>query len=149
MHKPKSKAKYRVTVYLRPVKAATIPESWSMPHLEADINHFKGNAAFASIDFVSGYWQPPVDKKSWAKLGVITPSGVLAATRTLPGMKNAATNFQWCIEPCFAELRNRFKAWIDDFCIHGPDENYVLDSLDKLFSICASKNLYVSAKKSV
>lgn len=131
MHKPKSKAEYQVTVDLRPVKRATVLESWPMPHLEAEMNDFHGSTAFASIDFVSGYCQLPVARNSWTKLGVISPAGVLAAARTLPGMKNAAANFQRCIEPCFSELRDRVKAWIDDFCIHTSNETTVLHTVDR------------------
>ena len=101
VHKPNSKAKYRVTVDLRPVNAATILESWPMPNLESALNEFRGSSAFASIDFVSGYWQLPVARESWTKLGVVIPNGVPAATGTLPGMKNAAANFQRCVDRYF------------------------------------------------
>lgn len=51
----KSKAKFRVTVDSRPVNAATVPESWPMPHIEAEKSDFRGRCVFSGIEFVSGY----------------------------------------------------------------------------------------------
>lgn len=41
VHKPNSKAKYRVTVDLRPVNAATVQESWPMPHLVVEVKSLR------------------------------------------------------------------------------------------------------------
>lgn len=43
--KPNSKAKWRRTVDTGPVNADTIEESWPMPHLETEINDFRGSSA--------------------------------------------------------------------------------------------------------
>eukprot|EP00171_Calliarthron_tuberculosum_P000781 IDg781t1 len=120
--KPGSKAKWRMTVDTRPVNAATIQEAWPMPHLEAEINDFKGSTCFASIEFVSGYWQLPLAKESWTCCGVVTPTGIRASTRVLPGLTNSGAHFQRSVEPCFSELRSNLKAWLDDFSLHAKDE---------------------------
>ena len=41
--KPGSRAGYRMTVDLRPVNAATIKESWPMPHLDSEVFDFSGS----------------------------------------------------------------------------------------------------------
>ena len=60
----KGRAKYRMTIDLRPVDSATAKESWPMPPLESEIHEFAGSKYFASLDFVSGYWQLPLHPDS-------------------------------------------------------------------------------------
>ena len=147
--KPGSKANWRLTMDARPVNAATINESWQMPHLEAEINDFRGSKCFASIDFVSGYWQLPLHEDSWTKCGVVTLTGVCASKRMLPGLSNASAHFQRSVEPCFAELRDNLKAWLDDFNLHANKEEELLQVLQRFFEICEPKNSRLSVIKSV
>lgn len=64
VHKPDSKAKYRMTIDLRPINAATEKHSWPMPHIESELSDLSGATCFAKLDFVSGYWQLPVHPNS-------------------------------------------------------------------------------------
>jgi len=145
--KPKSAAKYRMTIDLRPINSATVPETWPMPNVEAEASDFQGSTCFAVLDFVSGYWQLPLDKDSQHLHSFITPRGVVSPTRTQQGSRNAAQNFQAKVEPLFAELRDRLKAWLDDFLLYCTSEDELLDSLLRFFTICSDYNLYLSAKK--
>lgn len=147
--KPNSRANWRFTVDTRPVNAATIEEAWPMPHIEAEINDFPGSKFFASLDFVSGYWQLLLAEESWTNCGVVTPTGVCASKRVLPGLTNAGAHFQRSVEPCFAELKKNLKAWLDDFSLHAETEEELLSVLNRFFEICAEKNLQLSVKKSV
>jgi len=144
--KPGSKAGWRMTVDLRPVNGATIKESWPMPHLDSEVFDFAGSRCFASIDFVSGYWQLPLHPDSYTRCGVVTPRGVVISKRVLPGLANACAYFQSSVEPLFAELRSFFKAWIDDFSLHGKEEEELLDALETFLSICQQKRLWLSAR---
>jgi len=145
--KPGSKAGWRMTVDLRPVNGATIKESWPMPHLDSEVFDFAGSRCFASIDFVSGYWQLPLHPDSYTRCGVVTPRGVVISKRVLPGLANACAYFQSSVEPLFAELRSFFKAWIDDFSLHGKEEEELLDALETFLSICQQKRLWLSARR--
>ena len=57
-------------------------------------------------------------------------------------------HIQSSVERLFKEMRTNIKAWLDDFNIHGKDEGEVLELLEKFFSICKERNLFISAKKS-
>ena len=142
-----SKAKFRMAVDLRPINAATIKESWPMPHLDSEISDFAGSTCFAILDFVSGYWQLPLHPDSYSLCGVVTPKGVVASKRVLPGLANATSYFQSTVEPLFSELRGNLKAWLDDFSIHAKTENSLLNHLETFFTICARKGLFLSARK--
>ena len=142
-----SKAKFRMAVDLRPVNAATVKESWPMPHIDSELQDFAGSKFFASLDYVSGYWQLPLDPDSYSACGIVTPYGVIASKRVLPGLSNATAHFQSSVEPLFAPLREWLKAWLDDFSLHAKDATTLLDKLEIFFNICQEKNLYLHAGK--
>lgn len=48
-------ARYRTTIDLQPVNAATIAEQWPMPVIEAELRGFMGIKHFAFLDFCSSY----------------------------------------------------------------------------------------------
>lgn len=144
-----SKSKFRTTIDLRPVNAATKAEQWPMPVIEAELSDFIGSTHFASIDFCSSYWQCPLDPDSYDACGIISPQGTFVSTRVLHGLKNASAYFQSTIPPLFDEMKDAVKAWIDDFTIHCKTEDMLLENLEKFFRICTRHNLRVSAKKTV
>lgn len=61
---------------------------------------------------------------------------------------NSAANFQEKVADCFGELRQNFKAWIDDFMVFASDENHLLRLLRRFFEICRARRLVVSLPKS-
>jgi len=136
-----------MTVDLRPVNAATIKESWPMPHLDGEVFDFAGSNCFASFDFVSGYWQLPLHPDSYISCFVVAPRGVVISKRVLQGLANAVFYFQSSIESLFASLRDSLKAWVDDFSIHVRAEGVLLDKLEEFFRICQQKGLWLSARK--
>lgn len=72
-----------------------------------------------------------------------------ASTRVLPGLSNAVSHLQGNFEPCFGELRDNMKAWLEDFSSHAKDEATFLDRLERFLEICEEKNFFLSASKSV
>lgn len=126
---------YRLTVDYRPINNATVQTFWPMPNIEAELSDARGATAFAAIDFCSGYWQAPLQPKNQPRLAFMTPEGVVMPTRTTQGGTNSAANFQEKLSDCFSELREHFKAWIDDFFIFAQNENKLLEVLRRLFEI--------------
>ena len=78
----------------------------------------------------------------------MTPEGVFMPTRTPQGERTSAANFQEKIEECFAELRDHFRAWLDDYLIFAETEDELLRILRRFFEICRERNLIVSLPKS-
>lgn len=141
-------AMYRLTVDYRPVNAVTRPTFWPMPNIEAELADTRGSKAFAGIDFCSGYWQVPLHPDSQPLFAFSTPDGVVMPTRTTQGGCNSAANFQEKVEQCFTELKENFKAWIDDFMLFAPSEDDLLRILRRFFEICRKRRLIVSLPKS-
>ena len=92
--KPGSKAKLRMAIDLRPVNAATVKQSWLMPHIDSEVQDFARSMCLAVLDFCSGYWQLPVHPDSYGSCGIVCPNGVYSSTRALPGLTNSTCYFQ-------------------------------------------------------
>lgn len=144
-----SRSKYRMAIDLRPVNAATVKESWPMPHLDSEVMDFAGSTCYASLDFVSAYWQLPLHSESYSACGIVTPKSVLASKWVLPGLAHATSYFQSTVGPLFSELRAKLKVWLDDFNLHTMGETELLDLLARFFAICSEHGLFLSALKSV
>ncbi len=137
--KKNGQAKYRMAIDLRPVNAITVPVVWPMPHLEYEAIDFAGSTLFSSIDFVSGYWQLPLDLDTAGSHSKITPNAVYLPTITLQGATNSCANFQAKVEQLFAELRDNLKAWLNDLLLHCEGEDKLLSVLRQFFAICRVK----------
>ena len=143
-----SKAQFRMAIDLRPVNAATLKkEAWPMPNLDAEMVDFAKSTCFAVLDFVSGYWQLPLHPDSYGACGLITPKGVFASKRVLPGLANATAYFQGSVEPLFKDIRDNMKAWLDDFNLHTENEKKLLQLLCQFFEVCRQCGLFLSARK--
>lgn len=145
----KPPAMFRMALDYRPINASTIPIFWPMPDINGELSDVKGASSFCGVDFCSGYWQLPMARESQHLLAFMTPRGVVQPTRTTQGAINSAANFQQKVEPCFAELRNNLKAWIDDFIMYYHSEEEHLEKLRRFLEICKEKNLVISLPKSV
>lgn len=58
-------------------------------------------------------------------------------------------NFQSRVEPCFAEIRDGLKDWLDESLLHEEYEAKLLQLLEIFLFICRARNLKVSIIKSV
>jgi len=140
--------KLRMTFDLRPVNAATIPDTWVMPNIDSEAGDFRQAKYFAQIDFTSGYWQLPLDKESQVHHSFVTPQGIYAPTRILQGGRNAPIHFQRAVEPCFHHLRKSLKAWLDDFILFSGSEEEYLKLLVQFLETCRKYGLKVHIIKS-
>lgn len=146
--KKKPLANYRLTIDLRPVNAVTKPVTWPMPNIEAELGDLKESSFFCSIDFCSGYWQLPLDEDCQHLHAFMTTRCCVMPTRTLQGAKNSVAKFQGKVEPCFADMREALRAWLDDFALHAKTEAELLERLEQFLETCRKYNLKVSLPKS-
>ena len=88
-----------------------------MPNIASELSDARCCNTFAAIDFCSEYWQAPLHPESQPLFAFMTLEGVVILIRTTQGKTNSAANFQENVEDCFNELRQNFKAWLDDFIL--------------------------------
>ena len=104
-----------------------------MPYIDSEIYDFSGSNVFATLDFVSGYWQLPLDADAQDAHSIITQRGIYSPTRTQQGATNSVANFQSKVEPLFRSMRDHLKAWLDDFILHCKSEEQLLKMLRQFF----------------
>ena len=93
----------RFTVDLRPVNALTKKNLWPMPDPEAMMTKLEGSQIWFSLDFIHGYWQFPLEKKSRECQSFHTPFWVYTPTAVLHGATNAAYYSQSSMESIFSD----------------------------------------------
>lgn len=89
-----------------------------MPHIQSETGDLNGGVLVASIYFVSGYWQTPLDNDSQELVSFIYKKKVVKPTRCTQGEKNAGPNFQATVEPLFEEIWENMKKCLEDFILH-------------------------------
>lgn len=77
-------ANFELTEDLRLVNDATKPIVWRMPNLDAETSDMKDSKFFASIEFVSGYWQLPMAEESQPFETLVEGGGREGTTRKGP-----------------------------------------------------------------
>ena len=105
VQKNESRSKYRLAIYLRPANAATMKKSWPMPHLDSEILYFKVIVFFAVLNFVSAYFQLPLNPDSYETCRSVGTKGFIVSKLLLPEPANATSYFQSTVEPLFCGRR--------------------------------------------
>lgn len=108
--------------------------------IDVEVNDNASSKWFASADFVSCYWQPPLDPDSYSACGIVTPRGVVASKRVLPGYANTTAHFQSSMEP-FLRATQNLKPCLDVFDLQTAAERKLFGSLENIFAICERRSL--------
>lgn len=132
------KGRFRMTVDLRAGNAATESVCWPMRHVDSEVYDFAGSNSFATVDFVSGYWQLPLHAELQSIHSIVTSKWSYSPTRTQQGAVNSVANFQSGVEPLFRSMRKNAKAWLDDFLLHCKGEKSLLEKLPQFFCCAGS-----------
>ncbi|CAE1239818.1 unnamed protein product [Acanthosepion pharaonis] len=99
----------------RRLNAQTVPDKYSIPHLQDFAITLQGASIFTKLDFRKAFHQIPV-AKDIHKTAVTTPFGLFEFTRMPFGLRNAAQSFQRLIDEVLRGLHFTF-AYIDDVLI--------------------------------
>lgn len=134
----------RLTVEYRAVNAATVKNTWFMPHINAAVQDLRIAAVFAGINFTSGYRQLPMHSDSQHVHSFMTSDEIMKPTSTNQGGCNSAANFQERVEPCVQELRNNLLAMLDDFALHRKTKSGLFDALACFLQLCSDHCVVVS-----
>lgn len=94
----------------------------SMPNIESELGNLRESLFFASIDFVSGYWQLPLAEEPQPLHTFLTTKEFFIPILTFQGARNSGSNFQSRVEPCFRDVRYTLGVWLDVFAIISRKE---------------------------
>ncbi|UYV73599.1 K02A2.6-like [Cordylochernes scorpioides] len=118
----KSDGSYRFCVDYRKVNNVTEKFSYPLLDITDCLDRLAGMKYFSHTDFVSGYWQCPLDETSKPITAFTTGNG-LYEFQVLPfGLTGAPGHFERIMDTLLAELKwSECMVYLDDIIVYGRD----------------------------
>jgi hypothetical protein len=104
---------------------------------------------FLTVDFLSGFFQCPLDPDSQWLYTMLTPFGNYTFTRTPQGASACPGHFHTEVAKVFEPLMSRKVAmlWIDDLLLMAKTWKEFMANLEEMLQLAAKHKLVLSAKK--
>ena len=116
----------------RRLNAATLPDRYSLPHIQDFAARLDGAKIFSKVDLIRGYHQVSVAGADICKTAFITPFGLFEFLRMPFGLKNAAQAFQRLMDTVCQSLDFVF-VYLDDILIASSSHHEHQKHLKILF----------------
>ena len=143
----KKDGRLRLCVDYRKLNARTIRDAYSMPLIEATLDHLSGAKWFSTLDLQAGYWQIPMEEESKAKTAFSVGSlGFFEAERMPFGLTNAPATFQRLMEQTLADLTHTM-AYLDDVIVFSETFEEHLERLGAVFQRLEEQGLKLKPSK--
>ena len=143
---PKPSGGWRPCGDYRRLNAATLPDRYSLPHIQDFAARLDGAKIFSKVDLIRGYHQVPVAEADICKTAVITPFGLFEFLRMPFGLKNAAQAFQRLMDTVCQSLDFVF-VYLDDILIASSSHHEHQKHLKILFEKLLSHGLLINLEK--
>ena len=130
----------------RCLNEATIPDRYTVPHIQDFSANLAKAQVFSKIDLVKGYHQIPVAAEDIPKTAIIAPFGLYEYLRMTFGLKNAAQTFQRLMDIVCRGLEAVF-VYMDDIVVASPEEASHKLHLSQLFEYLREHGLVINLAK--
>jgi transposase InsO family protein len=140
---------YRLVVDLKYVNSITEPGNMVLPVLQDELIKTRGMRFFLTVDFLSGFFQCPLDPESQWMYTMLTPYGNYTFTRTPQGASACPGHFHTEVAKIFSPLMDRKVAmlWIDDLLLMAKTWSEFMANLTEMLELASKHRLVLSVKK--
>lgn len=132
----------------RRLNCKTVPDRYTIPHIQDLTCRLFGKTIFSKIDLVRGYHQVPVHFADVPKTAVITPFGLFEYTRMPFGLCNSGQTFQRLMDSVCRGLDFLF-VYLDDILIASSNMKEHQQHLRALFDRLMEHGLIVKKEKCI
>ena len=129
---PKDGEEWRPCGDYRTLNAATVPDTYPLPHVADLTAKLHGKRIFSKIDLLKGFYQIPMHPADVPKTCVVTPFGAFEWLFMPFGLRNAAQTFQRCMDQLLADMDSAF-IYLDDVLVASATIDEHIKHLRELF----------------
>ena len=113
----------RLVVNYRKLNEKVIPDRYPLPRIDNLINELRGHKFYSEIDFIQGFFQQELSKKSRHYSAFTTPQGLFQFKRQPMGIRNGSSSFSRALNRVFADLIwHGVVIYVDNLYIYSNSE---------------------------
>jgi len=138
----------RFCIDYRRLNEVTRKDSYPLPRIVDTIDVLNGAKLFSTIDFLSGYWQIPLDEESIPKTAFVTKFGLFEWLRMPFGLSNAPSTFQRCMDVMLSGLTWKCcLVYLDDILVFSRDVDEHVENLKEILGRLRSSGFSIKLSK--
>jgi hypothetical protein len=138
----------RFCVDFTKLNAVTVKDPFPLPRIDDIFDYLSDSEYFTTIDFKSGYFQIPLDKKDRPKTAFSTRDNQYQFTVLPQGVTNGPPTFQRIVNQILGPTRWHYSlAYLDDVVIYSRTFGDHLNHLDNVFTRLNDANFRLNVNK--